>query len=616
MLPSCRREEISPRKPTRAEKMVDERPALDHLPDLGSPAPAGTLRGGSGILRDFSDCPFKAYARYRLRARPLPEIRPGLDAAARGEVAHNALHHLWRRARIERGASPARICPPHRSPCRRRGSRPESNPQCGACSSASAPSNRSGSSTSLPRWLDIERQRGPFEVAALEHAKTVKIGPLELQVRLDRIDRLPDGRDVLLDYKTGKCSPGDWDGTTAGPAPASCLRHHPRRRTRGRRLRATGAGRDGIPGSRATDPESCPAPPVHADWAGDGGGVARRARPVSPPAMRRDGRLPTPRNATRPAGFATSIRSAGSGSGNRKQRSKEVPASTMTTDQAQRDRALDPRTSFLVQAPAGSGKTELLIQRYLTLLARVEQPQSVVAITFTKKAAGEMRGRVLDALRSAADSPEPAEPHKRTTWRIAQEVLDHDRRLDWHLLEHPSRLAIQTVDSLCLWLTRRMPLTSGFGSPPGILEDASELYREAARETLALLESAGEYSSALEPVLRHIDNNLLVAEDLLSEMLPQRDQWLRHLSGAGSLEPEAIRAILEGTLRDTIVGRSRERPRGSFPPAFNRSSCAWPSLPALGAAASKRSSECGGFPDCTTDGLAGWLDIANLLLTA
>ena len=240
----------------------------------------------------------------------------------------------------------------------------------------------------------------------------------------------------------------------------------------------------------------------------------------------------------------------------------------MTTDQAQRDRALrPPRTSFLVQAPAGSGKTELLIQRYLTLLARVEQPQSVVAITFTKKAAGEMRGRVLDALRSAAHSPEPSEPHKQTTWHIAREVLDHDRRLDWHLLEHPSRLAIQTVDSLCLWLTRRMPLTSGFGSPPGILEDASELYREAARETLALLESGGEHASALEPVLRHIDNNLLVAEDLLSEMLPQRDQWLRHLSGAYTLAPEAIRAILEGTLCDTIVA-ALERVRASFPSSF------------------------------------------------
>src|SRR5579885_2349774 len=74
-------------------------------------------------------------------------------------------------------------------------------------------------------------------------------------------------------------------------------------------------------------------------------------------------------------------------------------------DSAERIRALDAAKSFLVDAPAGSGKTELLIQRYLKLLALVDSPEGIIAITFTVKAASEMRSRVIDALRKAAGEP-------------------------------------------------------------------------------------------------------------------------------------------------------------------------------------------------------------------
>src|SRR2546426_568370 len=119
------------------------------------------------------------------------------------------------------------------------------------------------------------------------------------------------------------------------------------------------------------------------------------------------------------------------------------------TDAAARARALDPQTSFIVRAPAGSGKTALLIQRYLRLLATVEAPESILAITFTRKAAAEMRTRVLQALRSAL-GPQPDESYKALTWDLARAALDRDRAQNWQLLDNPARIGMQTIDSLCV----------------------------------------------------------------------------------------------------------------------------------------------------------------------
>src|SRR5581483_9622874 len=100
-------------------------------------------------------------------------------------------------------------------------------------------------------------------------------------------------------------------------------------------------------------------------------------------------------------------------------------------DAEQRRRALDPDESFIVQAPAGSGKTELLIQRYLTLLPRVDPPEAVLAITFTRNAAGEMRRRVWAALRAEAREPRPEIQHEALTWTLARAVLEADRAGQW-----------------------------------------------------------------------------------------------------------------------------------------------------------------------------------------
>ena len=107
-------------------------------------------------------------------------------------------------------------------------------------------------------------------------------------------------------------------------------------------------------------------------------------------------------------------------------------------DRVARDQALEPTQSFIVQAPAGSGKTGLLTQRFLTLLAGVREPEEIVAITFTKKAAAEMRNRILDALKRAASIRDLADRanweeslHAKRTRELAEAALKHDRKQGW-----------------------------------------------------------------------------------------------------------------------------------------------------------------------------------------
>jgi ATP-dependent exoDNAse (exonuclease V) beta subunit len=201
---------------------------------------------------------------------------------------------------------------------------------------------------------------------------------------------------------------------------------------------------------------------------------------------------------------------------------------TEIADAAERETALDVRRSFIVQAPAGSGKTDLLVKRYVKLLRTVQRPEEILAITFTKKAAAEMRSRVLEKV--GRDSP----------------------------IAH--RLRVQTIDALCAALTRQMPVLARFGAQPQIVEDARELYREAAQRLLAHI------TAPVERLLAHLDNNVAAAVELVAGMLQSRDRWLRRTGAAPTREE------LEATLaaeRERLLARARAiHPRVSQGLAF------------------------------------------------
>lgn len=221
-------------------------------------------------------------------------------------------------------------------------------------------------------------------------------------------------------------------------------------------------------------------------------------------------------------------------------------------DKQNRATALNPTQSFIVQAPAGSGKTELLIQRFLTLLTQVRLPEEILAITFTKKAANEMRGRVVKALKQAQDA-EPESAHAKLTWQIANRVLERDKQFNWHLISNPNQLRIQTIDSLCTFLTKQLPLLSHFGSSPAISDNAKSLYREAVQEVLLHVEENYEWSDAIANLLLHLDNDLNKLHDLLINLLEKRDQWLPYIRL--DTEDNQIKAALEEHLNWVISNR-------------------------------------------------------------
>jgi len=218
------------------------------------------------------------------------------------------------------------------------------------------------------------------------------------------------------------------------------------------------------------------------------------------------------------------------------------------TDAGARAEALDTRSSCIVEAPAGSGKTGLLVQRYLKLLGdeTVEQPEEVLAITFTNKATAELRERVLEQLQGAPGEvlPEDASDFDRETRALAEAALARSVRLGWAVLERPSRLNIRSIDSVCAEIANSLPLLAGGGGPRQPVEDAEPLYRLAARRTLLQFGGAdAALHEALRMVLLHRDGNLRDCEALLAGMLQTREQW-------GELVP-----LTPGALDDAVLDR-------------------------------------------------------------
>ncbi len=193
------------------------------------------------------------------------------------------------------------------------------------------------------------------------------------------------------------------------------------------------------------------------------------------------------------------------------------------SDEESRTKALNPIKSYIVQAPAGSGKTELLTQRVLHLLATVNKPEEIVALTFTKKAASEMKSRIIDALLTGNSS-------------VVQKIINRDKSLGWNLLKNPNRLNIMTIDALCAKIVHKMPVLSKIGTSVSICDNPDVYYKQAVYELFKLvntnieLDTQKDWINNLKILFKHFGGSYTKLQNFLLSMLYKRDQWLPYLS--------------------------------------------------------------------------------------
>ncbi|MBS0376992.1 MAG: UvrD-helicase domain-containing protein [Proteobacteria bacterium] len=245
-------------------------------------------------------------------------------------------------------------------------------------------------------------------------------------------------------------------------------------------------------------------------------------------------------------------------------------------DTAARLAATDPAHSVLLEAPAGSGKTAVLTQRFLRLLCTVDEPGQILAITFTKKAAAEMLGRVSRALRGEFDADDPTAPQQRV---LAQAALAHGAARGWRLQEGAQALRIQTIDAFNFWLASELPVASRSGTELTVLEAPEPLYLRAARQALLAAEGEPELAADGALLFDRLDNHWENLERLIAGMLAERGHWLRFVVDE---DPQALCARVNASLAD-LARAAIAQVRALLPEPLRRRAEALPGVGALSA---------------------------------
>lgn len=175
---------------------------------LDGQAAARGIKGGTAVIKDFAACPFRAWAKHRLRIESLEAPHTGLNAMERGLLVHQVLAQLWQHLKTKEALD---ATGDRELDCLLTGIAGQvvfelQQVKPVALSGRFAQIEQQRLVRLAHEWLDEEKKRDHFTVIAVEEKEAIHIGDLVLSARLDRVDELADGQRLIIDYKTRKQS--------------------------------------------------------------------------------------------------------------------------------------------------------------------------------------------------------------------------------------------------------------------------------------------------------------------------------------------------------------------------------------------------------------------------
>lgn len=225
-------------------------------------------------------------------------------------------------------------------------------------------------------------------------------------------------------------------------------------------------------------------------------------------------------------------------------------------DLPDRQAALDTSRSHHVEAPAGSGKTLLLTMRFLKLLGEVRHPGEILALTFTDRAAGEMRDRIIRYLKKARDRTPPSDEFEAEILELAAKAMQRQQHFQ-PILTSSNGLNVMTFHGFCHYLVKRAPLEAGVAPDCEIIDEKelpvfiAEIVEQVMKEWAQEPKGRPERRALEERLLAHNNSWRGLAEEL-GAVIKSRDRFEDLICEIREPSASTVRDVLRRRLGDAV----------------------------------------------------------------